>query len=92
MIPAAVLVVVTSLTQLLFIPIRLERASPGFLAHIRSSLAWPLVATLVASPLLLPLWEPQGLGWLILSGGGYFALIFGLLFRRFQKIRGPLVS
>ena len=91
-IPAAVLVVVTSLTQLLFIPIRLERASPGFLAHIRSSLTWPLLATLVASPLLLPLWEPQDLGWLILSGGGYFAVICGLLFRRFQKIRGPLAS
>ena len=90
--PAVVLVVVTSLTQLLFIPLRLERARPGFLADIRTSLQWPLGATLVASPLLLPLWEPQSAGWLGLCGGGYLTLIFGVLFRRFNKIRGPLVS
>ena len=90
--PAVVLVVVTSFTQLLFIPLRLERARPGFLADIRTSLQWPLGATLVASPLLLPLWEPQSAGWLGLCGGGYLTLIFGVLFRRFNKIRGPLVS
>ena len=88
--PAVVLVLVTALTQLLFIPLRLERAHTGFLNAIRTSLRWPLSATLVAAPVLSPLWTPKDARELILWGGGYLVLIFGLLFRRFKKIRGPL--
>ena len=39
--PAVVLVLVT-VYQLLFIPLRLERAHTGFLNAIRTSLRWPL--------------------------------------------------
>ena len=49
------------------------------------ALRWPLGMTLVAAPVLSPLWNPKDGRDLILWGGGYLVLIFGLLFRRFNK-------
>ena len=58
----------------------------------RSAWFLPGIRAHEQAPSLLPLWEPQSAGWLGLCGGGYLTLIFGVLFRRFNKIRGPLVS
>lgn len=88
--PALVLVVATAFTQLVVIPIRLERVRPGFLADIRAAVKWPLLATALAAPLLIPLWEPAGPKWLFGCGSAYVLLLVVVLGRRVKALRGPL--